>query len=544
MKNFFGTYVKAAKYDIPSSIVVFLVALPLCLGIALASGAPLFAGLISGIVGGIVIGLLSKSSLSVSGPAAGLVVIVLNAVDSLGSYEAFLMAVVLAGVIQLALGFLKAGIIGLYFPSSVIKGMLAAIGLILILKQFPYLIGFTADAFGDMKFLQSDGSNTFSDFFAAFTHMEVGSLIIGLFSLFLMIFWDRPIIKNNGLLKRIPAGVLVVVMAIVLNQVFGLIAPNLAIDPVHLVSLPIISEMDSIQEVFTAPNFGVLGNPTVYVTAFTLAIVASLETLLSVEAIDKLDPLKRRTPQNAELKAQGVGNIVSGLIGGLPITAVIVRSSANLDSGARTKMSAVYHGILLLVAVAVFPMVMNMIPLSALAAILIMVGFKLTKPSLYKAQYLLGKDRFIPFFVTVVCILFTDLLVGILIGMSVGIFYVLRANYKVPYFFKEEKEEKESKPLIRIELSEHVSFLNKASLQLTFEHLPENREVLIDGSSTKEIDYDALEVIYNFKNTAHEKNIVCHFKNIPEFGKNGEIIQKPKLEVPHKKLVGNFKKSA
>lgn len=537
MKNVFGNFLKTAKYDVPASIVVFLVALPLCLGIALASGAPLFSGIISGIVGGIVIGLLSKSSLSVSGPAAGLVVIVLNAVSDLGSYESFLLAVVLAGVFQLLLGFLKAGIIGLYFPSSVIKGMLAAIGLILILKQFPYLIGFEADTFGKMKFLQPDGSNTFSDIFAALSHIEIGSLLIGLFSIVLLIFWDSKLIKNNGALKRIPAGVLVVVMGIVINQIFIAVAPGLAVGNIHLVNIPVISGMDSLQEVFTFPDFSAFGNINLYITAFTLAIVASLETLLSVEAVDKLDPQKRRTPQNAELKAQGVGNIVSGLIGGLPITAVIVRSSANLDAGAKTKMSAVMHGVLLLIAVAVFPMVMNMIPLSALAAVLIMVGFKLTKPSLYKAQYLLGKDRFVPFFVTVVCILFTDLLVGILIGMAVGVFFILRANYKVPYFYKEDKDAENKKPVIEIELSEHVSFLNKASLQLTFEHLPENSEVIVNGKGSKEIDYDALEVIYNFKNTAHERNITCYFKNIPEFGKHGEIKGKHKLTVPHRKLV-------
>lgn len=443
MKNNLKSYLAYAKNDIPSSIVVFLVALPLCLGIALASGAPLFSGLIAGIVGGIVIGFLSKSHLSVSGPAAGLVVIVLNAVETLGTYEAFLLAVVLAGFIQLLLGYIKAGIIGLYFPSSVIKGMLAAIGLILILKQTPYLIGFDADAFGSLEFMQLDGSNTMSDFFEAFNHIHLISLAIGLFSLILLRTWEASFIKQNAFLRRIPGGIIVVVLAIVINQIINSIAPGIAVTGNQMVNLPIISEMDSLGDVFIFPDFTALSNINLYITAFTLAIVASLETLLSVEAIDKLDPEKRRTPQNAELKAQGVGNIVSGLIGGLPITAVIVRSSANLDSGAKSKMSAVYHGILLILAVAIFPKVMNLIPLSALAAILIMVGYKLTKPALYKAQLKLGRDRFIPFVTTVVAILFTDLLIGILIGMAVGVFYILRANYKVPYFYNEEKKDED-----------------------------------------------------------------------------------------------------
>ncbi len=509
-------YVDALKYDLPSSVVVFLVALPLCLGIALASGVPLFSGLLSGIIGGIVVGMLSKSSLSVSGPAAGLVVIVLNAVDTLGTFEAFLLAVFLAGVIQLALGFLKAGVIGLYFPSSVIKGMLAAIGLILIMKQVPHLIGFDGDPFGEMDLLQEGGATTFSFLGEAFRNILPGSLLIGSFTLLLLILWEQPVIKTNPWLKRIPGSVLAVVAAVGINALFKTLAPGLYIGASHLVSIPVLESGESVVSLLRFPDFSAVLNINVYITAATLAIVASLETLLSVEAVDKLDPLKRRTPQNAELKAQGVGNMLCGLLGGLPITAVIVRSTANLSSGARTKMSAIYHGILLVVAVLVFPGIMNQIPLSALAAVLILVGYKLTKPALYRQQFAMGRSQFTPFIITIVSILFTDLLIGILVGMSVGIFFILRANYKVPYDFDRKEHETNGSHLYHIRLSEHVSFLNKASLQMTLEHLPDNSQVILDGSQSKQIDFDALEVIYNFVQNASERNIDLTLKNVPE----------------------------
>ncbi|WP_236975502.1 SulP family inorganic anion transporter [Membranihabitans maritimus] len=515
-------YFSYLNRDIPASIVVFLVALPLCLGIALASGAPLLSGLISGIIGGIVIGLLSKSDLSVSGPAAGLVVIVLNAVDTLGTYEAFLVAVVLAGVIQLVLGFMKAGVIGLYFPSSVIKGMLAAIGLILIMKQLPHLVGFDTEAFtAEANMTQADGANMLAPVLSSFNHMVIGSLIIGVFSLLFLIVWSRPIITNNKFLKQIPGGVVVVIMGVVINSLFKQFYPSLAISPSHLVSIPVIGSMAEMSEALRLPDFQILTNLNVYVTAMTLAIVASLETLLCIEAVDKMDPEKRRTPQNTELKAQGVGNIVSGLIGGLPITSVIVRSSTNLGAGAKTKMSAVFHGIFLLLAVVAVPTIMNLIPLASLAAILIMVGFKLTKPALYRAQMALGKEQFIPFVVTVVSILFTDLLVGILIGMAVAVFYILRDNYKVPYYLDHGPSTNgDGSQQIRIQLSEHVSFLNKASLLSKLEGIPSNSEVELDGSRAKSIDHDALEVIHNFQIEAREKQIKFSMKNIPDI-KNG-----------------------
>jgi MFS superfamily sulfate permease-like transporter len=506
---------KFLKNDLLSGLVVFLVALPLCLGIAHASGAPLFAGIISGVVGGIVVGFFSKSSLSVSGPAAGLVVIMLNAISDLGSFEALLVAIVLAGIIQLAFGFFKAGIVGLYFPSSVIKGMLAAIGLILILKQIPHLIGFDKDAFGEMEFIMEDGSNTLTYFVSALSHVTVGSLIIGLASISVLIIWSLPFIQNNSKLKLVPGALLAVLLGIGLNHFFISGNSPLAIGTEHLVQLPIADSENSIWSFFQFPEWNQLLNFKIYITAFTIAIIASLETLLSIEAVDKLDPLKRRTPQNDELKAQGIGNILCGLLGGLPVTSVIVRSSANVDSGARTKMSAIFHGIILLLTVAMIPKFLNMIPLAALAAILIFVGYKLTKPLLYKKQFQLGRQQFIPFIATIVAILFTDLLIGILIGLSIGIFYILRANHRVTYYYSEDLDEETDKNIITIKLSEHVSFLNKANLQLTLDQLEENSVVIVDGTNSKDIDYDVLEIIYNFEHLAKQKNIILTFKNIP-----------------------------
>lgn len=508
------TNLRMFKQDFPASIVVFLVALPLCLGIAVASGASPFAGIVSGIVGGIVIGLLSKSHLSVSGPAAGLILIVETAINDLG-YEVFLLAVVLAGVYQFILGIVKAGIIGHFFPSSVIKGMLAAIGVTLILKQFQHLFGYDVDPFGEMEFFQKDGDNTLSAIWTTFTHPEPGAMVIGLICLVAFGIWGTKWIKENKVLGKLPAGVMVVLLGVGLNALFGVIAPALQVGGSHLVNVPIFEGWDDFSSELRTPDLSAFSNPDVYLVAFTLALVASLETLLSIEAIDKMDPHKRRTSQNAELRAQGIGNIVSGFVGGLPLTSVIVRSSTNLESGAQTKMSAVYHGFLLLIAVLVFPFVINLIPMSALAAILVMVGYKLTKPALYKAQFRLGWDRFIPFIVTIVAILFSDLLIGVIIGLVVGIFFILRANYRVPYHYSEEEESQEGGKGIVIRLSEHVSFLNKASLQMNLDELPHGSKVLIDGSFTKDIDYDCLEVIYNYKAVAEERDISLTLKDVP-----------------------------
>ncbi|WP_347158957.1 SulP family inorganic anion transporter [Pontibacter chitinilyticus] len=500
--------------DIPAGLVVFLVALPLCLGISLASGAPLFAGILTGIVGGVVVAWLSGSQLSVSGPAAGLTVIVLNGIESLQGYENFLLAVVLAGVLQLVLGFLKAGVIGLYFPSAVIRGMLAAIGLILILKQIPHFLGADEDFFGEMNFLQPDGRTTFSEMGHAFAAINKGAFVIGLLSLCILIVWENATLKKYKFFKLVPGALIVVLVSVAANLFFQEALPTWAVASTHLVNLPIINDWQSMSQEIRFPNFSQFANPTVYVVAFTIAIVASLETLLSVEAVDKLDPHKRRTPTNRELKAQGIGNIISGLIGGLPMTAVIVRSSANVASGGQTKVSAFVHGLLLVFAVLFLAGFLNQVPLSALAAVLLLVGYKLTKPSLYKAQLKLGLDQFIPFFVTIVAILMTDLLVGICIGLGIGVLYILKANYKSPYFY--HKEEHKNREKIHIKLSEHVSFLNKASIILTLDHLPPNSHVIIDAENSAYIDYDVVEAIQEFKKTAHERNIDVELRNVPE----------------------------
>ncbi len=512
MASRFAKYRKSLKKDLPAGLVVFLVALPLCLGIALASGAPALSGIITGIVGGLIVAALSGSALSVSGPAAGLTIIVLNGITELGGFEIFLLAVVIAGILQLILGYVKAGIIGLFFPSSVIRGMLAAIGLTLILKQIPHFLGADQDFFGDMDFFQADGENTFSEIGKAFSNIQPGALIIGVVSLIIILVWNSAALKKYAFFRLIPSALIAVLVAILLSTFFAN-DPTLAIGPDHLVKLPQIQSTDDLMRNLTFPDFGHLMNPKLYVVAITIAIVASLETLLSLEAVDKLDPHKRVSPTNRELKAQGVGNIISGLLGGLPMTAVIVRSSANVDAGGQTRVSAMFHSFLLLVSLVLLANVLNLIPLSALAAVLLVVGFKLTKPALYKGQFKLGKEQFIPFFVTIIAILFSDLLKGIAIGMVISVFYILRDNYRSPYFF--HKVPHPEKDIIHIKLSEHVSFLNKASILLTLEELPENSHVIIDGENSEKIDYDVLEAIHDFKIKALDKNIKLELRHIP-----------------------------
>lgn len=504
------------KFDIPSGLVVFLVALPLCLGIALASGAPLFSGIIAGVMGGIVCGIISGSPLGVSGPAAGLTVIVLSAISSLGSYEVFLVSVVLAGILQIVLGLLKAGIIGYYFPSSVIKGMLAAIGLILILKQIPHALGFDKDLIGDEEFLQADKRNTFSEIWYAVLYHSKGAIIISVVSLAILLLFERPFIKKIALFRFVPGALIAVISGILINYAFTLFAPELALTGEHLVTLPVAHNANEFLGFFTAPDWAAaLSNPKVYVTAGTIAVVASLETLLCVEATDKLDPEKRSTPTNRELIAQGAGNIASGLIGGLPLTQVIVRSSANINSGGKTKMSAVVHGVLLLLCALLIPGLLNKIPLACLAAVLLLVGYKLSKVSLYKEMYKIGWEQFMPFMITIAAILFTDLLKGIAIGMVFAIFYILRKNFRTSYFY--HKDEVQTGEPIKIRLSEEVTFLNKASIQLMLDELPENTKVVLDGSNSINIDYDVLEIIHNFRlHGAPDKNIELELINIPD----------------------------
>jgi MFS superfamily sulfate permease-like transporter len=494
------------KHDLPASIVVFLVATPLCLGIALASGAPLFSGIIAGIVGGIVVGALSGSPLGVSGPAAGLAVIVLNAIASLGAWETFLLAVVLAGVIQLVLGFLNAGIIGYYFPSSVIKGMLSGIGIIIVLKQIPHAFGYDAVPEGTLDFAQPDAQNTFSELTNMLQYIQPGAMLVAASALFILILWDQPFMKRIKIFQLIQGPLVAVISGILLNQFFLLAAPNLAIESSHLVQIPVAEGLDSFLGLFTLPDFRQITNPAVITTAATIAVVASLETLLCVEATDKLDPYKRITPTNLELKAQGIGNILSGLIGGLPVTQVIVRSSANIQSGGRTKLSAILHGFLLLFAALLIPSILNLIPLATLAAILFVVGYKLAKPTLFKAMYKLGWGQFVPFMVTILGIIFTDLLIGIGLGMAIAIFYILRNNYRNPYFLSEETQEHPEKPVI-IKLSEDVSFLNRASIIKTLEEIRPHCHVILDATHTVSIDYDIYEIIRDFEEKARYNDI-------------------------------------
>ncbi|RYU82883.1 SulP family inorganic anion transporter [Hymenobacter persicinus] len=507
-------YLQNLSKDIPSGLVVFLVALPLCLGISLASGAPLLAGVITGIVGGTLVSWFSGSQLSVSGPAAGLTAIMVSALATLGSFEAVLAATVVAGVMQLVLGFLKAGIIGMYFPSSVIRGMLAAIGLILILKQIPHFFGADTDYFEDMDFLQFNGQNTFSAIVAATNAISWGSALIGLISLAVLMIWDSKAVKSVAALKLVPGALIVVVLSILLNLLLTNLVPSLQVRPEHLVKLPSIGSLADLTRELRQPDWTALTRGSTYLVAFTIAIVASLETLLSVEAVDKLDPHKRHTPQNRELKAQGLGNIISGLIGGLPMTAVIVRSSANIDAGAQSKFSAFFHGLLLLTSLLVLSSVLNLIPLSALAAVLLMVGFKLTKPALYRTQWKLGWEQFLPFIVTVVAILFTDLLKGVCVGLALGIFYILKANLNSAYYFHNEPSHEPG--VVHIKLSEHVSFLNKASIVTTFEQLAPGASVILDGTDSEVIDYDVLEAIENFRITAAERGIHLELRGIKQ----------------------------
>ena len=501
--------------NLSASIVVLLVALPLCLGIALASGAPLFSGIIAGVVGGIVVGLLSGSQLSVSGPAAGLTAIVAVAILKLQVYEAFLLAVVLAGVMQVALGYLKAGVIGDYIPNAVIKGMLAAIGLILIMKQFPHLVGYDANFEGDETFAQADQNNTFSAIYTALNTIKPAAAIIGLGSIILLSIWEKPFIKKNELLRFVPGPLVVVILAIIINGTIEQLSGIASIESTHLVSLPIAHSTTEFISFFTLPNFSFITNVQVWISAVTLAIVASLETLLGIEAVDKLDPLKRVTPTNKELKAQGFGNIISGLIGGLPLTSVIVRSSANVSAGGKTKQATIFHGLLLLLCAALIPNLLNKIPLSALAGILIFTGYKLAKITLFKEFYQKGFNQFIPFCVTIIAILFTDLLIGISIGITVSLVFIIRSNFKTAVMVVNDN----NNYLIRFK--KDVSFLNKPIIKSELELVPENANLVIDVARAEFIDKDVIDEVNGFLYHAHLKNIKVSLKTNPSNASHG-----------------------
>lgn len=501
------------KQDLPASIVVFFVAVPLCLGIALASGAPLFSGLIAGIIGGIVVGAISNSQLGVSGPAAGLAIIVLHAIQDLGAFETFLLAVIVGGIIQVLLGVIKGGIIGYYFPSSVIKGMLAAIGIIIFLKQIPHAFGYDRDYEGDLDFFQPDGQNTFSELINMLNYISPSSLLTAAIALFILLLWDVFLVKKSKVFKIIPGPLVAVLFGIFYQLVSLKYFPNMAVRGEHLVSVPVSDGFSSFFSNFTLPDFSQIANSQVWVVGFTIAIVASLETLLCVEATDKLDPEKRITDTNRELYAQGFGNIISGLIGGLPITQVIVRSSANLQSGGKSKLSAILHGVLILVCVAFIPSVLNLIPLSVLASVLLVVGFKLAKPQLFKQMYKTGWEQFIPFIVTVVAIVATDLLMGIGIGMATGVFFILRTNYRNSSNLVVKSNENED--VYYLNLSEEVTFLNKAQIAKTLDEIPPNSKLIINGEKSVKIAYDVKENIEEFKNyTSKVKNIDVEINGI------------------------------
>ncbi len=498
---------KFLKEDLSASLVVFLVAIPLCLGIAVASGASPLSGLIAGLVGGIVVGSFSGSSLSVSGPAAGLTAIVVDAIQRLEHFETFLLAVALAGVIQFLLGTFKAGVIGYYFPTSVIKGMLSAIGLILILKQIPHALGDDKNYEGDTAFLQADDQNTFSEILLAIQNPSTGAIIITLIALLIVILFDQKFFKRFSLFKIVPPALLAVLSGVGMNALFSRIKPEWALQDLHLVSIPTSDSLAGLWEQFVFPDWSQFGNQEIYVIALTIALVASIETLLSVEATDKLDPKKRVTPTNRELRAQGIGNFTSGLLGGLPVTAVIVRSSANVSSGAQTKLSAILHGIWIVLSIIFLADIMNLIPLSALAAVLFMVGYKLVKPALIKSMYQKGWDQFIPFAVTILAILFTDLLIGISIGMAVGLFYVIKTNFQKSVRMVETDDQH-----YMIRLNKDVSFLNKAIILEYFERIPDGAEVLIDAKRAVFIDNDIQEVLDDFVHSAKDRNIKLSYQ--------------------------------
>lgn len=512
MKPFQELSFKYLRNDLPSALVVFLVALPLCLGIALASGAPLFSGVIAGIVGGIVVGFFSGSNLGVSGPAAGLTVIVLGAIQELEFFNVFLLAVVLAGVIQVILGFLKAGVIGHFIPASVIKGMLSAIGIIIFLKQIPHALGYDADPEGEMEFVQQDGHNTFTEVISAFQYPSTGAVIICLLSLLILIAWESKFIKRYSWSQIIQGPLIVVILGILINGFYMESMTEYALSGDHMVVLPVASTLNEFIDQFTRPQWGAISNMSVWIIAVTLALVGSLESLLSLEATDKLDPHERETHPSRELIAQGAGNIVSGIIGGLPVTQVIIRSSANIQSGGRTKMSTILHGLFLLLAVALIPQFLNKIPLASLAAVLLLVGYKLAKPSLFVEMFKKGWSQFIPFLITVVSIVLTDLLIGILIGLAVGIFFVLFNSYRRPYRVEVDFKHREEVKLI---LGEHISFFHKASLMMALKQLEPGTHLTIDASKTHSMDLDVLETLNDFVKKAGKNGLEIQTIHFP-----------------------------
>ena len=499
---------RSIRSDLPAGIVVLFVALPLCLGIALASGAPLFSGLIAGVVGGVVVGLLSRSALGVSGPAAGLAVIVFESIQVLGSFQAFLLAVVIAGLMQLVLGFARAGVLGYFFPSAAIKGMLSGIGLLIILKQIPHAIGWDADPIGDLQFAQPDGENTVSEIAQALQHIEPSAVIVSSIALAIILFWDQVLGARGKFFRVLQGPVVAVLFGIGYQLVMQAAAPAWALGPEHLVLVPVFEDAAGFAALFVGPDWSLLSDPAVYTIAATIAVIASLETLLCLEATDKLDPQKRVTPANRELLAQGAGNVVSGFLGGLPVTQVIVRSSANIQSGAQTKQSAIIHGLLLMVLTLALPTVLNLIPLAFLACFLLFVGSKLAKPSLFMSMYRLGFQQFVPFIVTIIGILATDLLTGVLLGVAVAVIIILYRSYRNSHFLHTVEQDKPGeKHTVRITLAEEVTFLNRGAILRELSEIPNSSRVIIDQQDTVFMDNDVVEVIDDFEISAKARDI-------------------------------------
>ncbi|WP_338875088.1 SulP family inorganic anion transporter [Spirosoma sp. SC4-14] len=498
--------------DIRGGAISFLVAVPLCLGIALASGAPLFSGIIAGIVGGLVVGAVSRSALSISGPEAGLIIVTLGAIQSLGSFPAFLLATCIAGLFQIGLGFARAGMVSNFFPSSVIKGMLAGIGIILIIKQLPHLVGYDADAAEGLALFQPGGFNIIEQLQMALGQFRGIAILISVLSLAVFFLWERPGFKTTRFAQNVPAALVVVVLGICMNELVRLMAPEWALRGNHLVQLPVPDSAIGFINLFTLPDFSQWNNPVVYTSAIAIALVASLEALLAIEASDALDPLKRKTPTNHELKAQGVGNIVSGLIGGIPLTSVIVRSSVSINAGARTKLAALIHGTLLLVCVVTLPTLLNKMPWASLASILLVTGYKLARIEIVKSVYAEGVAKFVPFVVTVVAILLTDLLIGIGVGMVAGIFFILRDHYLNAHRVRTNWDSDKDRTHIQVKLGDHVSFLSKARLMKLLKSVPDNSILEIDATASSFVDSDVVATIRNFGSSAKLRNIQFIFR--------------------------------
>ncbi|MBK6305455.1 MAG: SulP family inorganic anion transporter [Gemmatimonadetes bacterium] len=498
--NWTPPFREAWRADAGASVVVFLVALPLCLGVALASGAPLLSGIITGVIGGLVVGALSGSHLMVSGPAAGLTAIVLSAITTLGSFRAFLVAVFLSGLVQIALGFLRAGVIGYYFPNAVIRGMLGGIGIIIILKQLPHAFGYDATPEGTMAFQQNNDENTFSSLVSTLDHIHPGAVTLSLISLALLILWDQKFMKRVAM---IPGALVAVILGVILNGVFTGSGSALAIGAEHLVALPVITSLGELRASVESPDWSVITSSAVWTVAVTVAVIASIETLLSLEATDRIDPLKREAPANRELLAQGVGNALCGLFGGLPMTGVIVRSSANVYAGAKTKASAILHGVLLLLAVVTIPMILNRIPLAVLASILIYTGWKLAHPRQLRYFLTKGSHQWLPFVVTTSAILLTDLLKGIVVGLSVSLVFILLEHLRSPSYTISAKDGS----VTRITLHEHLTFLSKANLTSLLQTFGRGAQVIIDGSRVKRADHDVMEVLREFRDSSAARGV-------------------------------------